>query len=147
MQPHIVVTLVAAFAAAVLSGLGVGSAGLFVLYLTLVAGYAQPEAQALNLLFFLFSAGSSLLLHIRERKIPRRLVLFLAAAAIPGALLGSYLARTPALRRDAGADRSARPPGSPQKACAATVPPLKFSLTILPGRAIIEKRHFTGGTS
>lgn len=94
MQPHIVVTLVAAFAAAVLSGLGVGSAGLFVLYLTLVAGYAQPEAQALNLLFFLFSAGSSLLLHIRERKIPRRLVLFLAAAAIPGALLGSYLART-----------------------------------------------------
>ena len=94
MQPHIVVTLVAAFAAAVLSGLGVGSAGLFVLYLTLVAGYAQPEAQALNLLFFLFSAGSSLLLHIRERKIPRRLVLFLAAAAIPGALVGSYFART-----------------------------------------------------
>ena len=36
--------LLAAFAAALLSGMGVGSAGLFILYLTLVAGYPQPQA-------------------------------------------------------------------------------------------------------
>ena len=93
MVPSLAVTVIAAFAAAILSGMGVGSAGLFVLYLTLVAGYAQPEAQAINLLFFLLSAGAALMLHIRERRIPRRLVLFLIACAIPGALAGSYLVR------------------------------------------------------
>ncbi len=89
----LIVTVVAAFFCAVLSGLGVGSAGLFVLYLTMVAGYPQAEAQGLNLLFFLFSAGASLLLHVRERTIPRRIVLFLMVCAIPGALLGCLLVR------------------------------------------------------
>lgn len=93
MVPSLAVTVIAAFAAAILSGMGVGSAGLFVLYLTLVAGYAQPEAQAINLLFFLLSAGAALMLHLRVRRIPRRLVLFLIACAIPGALAGSYLVR------------------------------------------------------
>lgn len=93
MIPSLLITLIAAFFAAILSGLGIGSAGLFVLYLTLIAGYAQPEAQALNLLFFILSAGAALLLHIRERKIPWRVVLFLIACAIPGALVGSSLVR------------------------------------------------------
>ncbi len=93
--------VLACLACAVLSGLGVGSAGIFTLYLTLLAGYPQTEAQAFNLLFFLFSAGASLLLHIRERVIPWRLVLILILCAIPGTLFGSYLARTlnPALIR------------------------------------------------
>lgn len=93
MPSTMILTLAAAFLAAILSGLGVGSAGIFVLYLTLVAGYAQPEAQALNLLFFLLSAGAALLLHVRERRIPLRVVLFLAVCAVPGALVGSYLVR------------------------------------------------------
>ncbi len=93
MYPSLPVTLIAALIAAVLSGMGVGSAGLFVLYLTLVAGYAQPEAQAINLLFFLLSAGASLMVHRKERRIPRRLVWLLIAWAIPGALAGSYLVR------------------------------------------------------
>ena len=93
MFPSLPLTLIAALLCAVLSGMGVGSAGLFVLYLTLVAGYAQPEAQAINLLFFLLSAGAALFLHVRDRKIPPRLVLFLVACAIPGALCGSALVR------------------------------------------------------
>ena len=93
MVQSLPVTLIAAFAAAILSGMGIGSAGLFVLYLTLVAGYTQPEAQAINLLFFLVSAGAALLLHLRQRRIPRRMVLSLIACAIPGALAGSYLVR------------------------------------------------------
>ena len=93
MSASLIVTAIAAFLAAILSGLGVGSAGLFVLYLTLAAGFPQPEAQALNLLFFLLSAGAALAVHVRERRIPLRVVLFLVACAVPGALLGSYLAR------------------------------------------------------
>lgn len=86
-------TMLAAFVCAVLSGMGVGSAGLFVLYLTLWAGMAQTEAQALNLLFFLLSAGASLLLHTRNRQIPWRLTGFLLLCALPGAFLGTYLVR------------------------------------------------------
>lgn len=93
MSTSLFTTMLAAFFAAILSGLGIGSAGLFVLYLTLVAGFPQPEAQALNLLFFLLSAGSALLYHVRERKIPWRVVLFLIACAIPGALVGCWLVR------------------------------------------------------
>lgn len=93
MSPSLILTLIAALLAAILSGLGVGSAGSFVLYLTLVAGFPQPEAQALNLLFFLLSAGAALTVHGRERRIPLRVVLFLIACAIPGALAGSYLVR------------------------------------------------------
>ena len=84
--------LIATFLAAVLSGLGVGSAGLFVLYLTFFAGFPQAQAQALNLAFFLLSAGAALMLHARERSIPPRLVLYLVVCALPGALLGSFLA-------------------------------------------------------
>ncbi len=85
---------IAAGVAGVLSGLGVGSAGVFVLYLTLVVNYGQREAQALNLLFFFFSAGAAMLLHVRRRRIPWRTVGALVLAALPGALCGVLLART-----------------------------------------------------
>ncbi len=93
MPSSYLATALAAFLAAVLSGLGIGSAGLFVLYLTFFAGYGQPEAQAVNLLFFLLSAGSALLLHIRDRNIPWRTVGFLILCAVPGAFLGAWLVR------------------------------------------------------
>ena len=81
----------AAFCTAILSGLGLGSAGLFVLYLTFIAGYPQTQAQELNLLFFLFSAGTALIFHARHRTVPRSFVLFLIICAIPGSLVGTWL--------------------------------------------------------
>ena len=88
------VTCISAFFTAILSGLGLGSAGLFVLYLTIIAGFPQAEAQGLNLLFFLFSAGAALLFHARHRVIPRPFVLFLIGCAIPGTLVGTWLLNT-----------------------------------------------------
>ena len=90
MLMPVYITIIAAAVAGVLSGLGVGSAGLFVLYLTLVLHMEQVAAQGVNLLFFLFSAGASLLLHVRERHIPWGLVVFLVICAIPGSMLGTY---------------------------------------------------------
>lgn len=86
------ITILATAVAGVLSGLGVGSAGLFVLYLTLVLHMDQVPAQGVNLLFFLLSAGTSLFIHIKSRQIPWKLVGFLVACAIPGCILGTYLA-------------------------------------------------------
>lgn len=89
----LVLTLLVCFACAVLSGIGVGSAGIFTLCLTAFLGYAQTEAQALNLAFFIFSAGVSLLVLRRTRIFPRRVILMLILCALPGTLAGSYLAR------------------------------------------------------
>ena len=91
MTVSIWATAIAALVAATLSGLGVGSAGIFVLYLTMIAGYGQPEAQGANLLFFLLSAGSALVLHARRRNIPWRAVAIMVIAAIPGTVLGTWL--------------------------------------------------------
>ena len=54
----ILLDILAGTAVAVLSGMGVGSGGLLVVYLTLAAGMQQAPAQALNLFFFLFAAGA-----------------------------------------------------------------------------------------
>ncbi len=86
------ITALAAGVAGVLSGLGIGSAGLFVLYLTLVLEMEQVAAQGLNLLFFLASAGVSLLLHANKRHIPWMTVGLLVVSALPGAAVGTYLA-------------------------------------------------------
>lgn len=86
------ITALAAGFAGILSGLGVGSAGIFVLYLTLFLNIEQVSAQGINLLFFILSAGASLIIHIRNRHVPWRLVGFLIVCAIPGCMLGTYLA-------------------------------------------------------
>ncbi len=85
-------SLIASFIIAVLSGLGVGSGGLFVIWLTLAEGTEQIAAQGLNLLFFLFSAGASLIFHIARRRILWGAVLYLTLIGIAGSLFGSFLA-------------------------------------------------------
>lgn len=72
--------------------MGVGSAGLPVLYLTLVLKYPQLEAQGLNLLFFLAAAGASFAVHLCRTPPVWRVALILLAAGLPGAYLGTHLA-------------------------------------------------------
>jgi uncharacterized membrane protein YfcA len=85
-------TLSVAFAIAVLSGLGVGSAGLFVVYLTMVEHLPQLTAQGLNLMFFLFSSGAALTVHLARTKLPYGCILLLLLGGIPGSLAGAALA-------------------------------------------------------
>ena len=76
---------------AALSGMGVGSAGLPVLYLTLALHLPQLEAQGHNLLFFLAAAGASFSVHLFRTPPLWRLSLILLAAGLPGALVGARL--------------------------------------------------------
>lgn len=82
----------AAFAVALLCGLGVGGGGLFIVYLTLAAGYDQLNAQGINLVFFIAAASASLLLHIKKRKLNIRFMLLLAVCGACGAVGGSACA-------------------------------------------------------
>ena len=85
----VLLDLLAAAVCGVLSGLGVGSGGLFLIYLTLLRGVPQLEAQGQNLLFFLCSAGASLPLHLRARPPRPGALLFLIGFGALGAFFGS----------------------------------------------------------
>jgi uncharacterized membrane protein YfcA len=81
----------AAMLVAVLSGMGVGSGGLFVVYLTLVKGIEQSQAQSMNLVFFLFASGASLLVHLRKRKIDFGSLITVIFPGVIFAVLGSII--------------------------------------------------------
>lgn len=81
-----------AFFISALAATGVGGGGLYILYLTLVCGLPQLQAQGINLAFFMISAVSSLLVHAKKRKISLPIVLTLGITGALGALLGARLA-------------------------------------------------------
>ena len=86
------VHLLVALLIAALSGLGIGSGGLLVIYLTLVEGADQLIAQGINLLFFLFSSGASLVFHLKKRRLFGGVILIMSLAGLVGAAAGSLLA-------------------------------------------------------
>jgi len=77
---------------AALSGMGVGGGGLFVVYLAVFGGAEQHTAQAVNLLIFLVSASAALAVHLRKRRIDKKLVSILALSGIAGCIPGAYAA-------------------------------------------------------
>lgn len=84
--------MAAAFIVAAMSGLGIGGGGLLIIYLTLIKGIGQIEAQGINLLFFLFASGSSILIHLKKRKINFKLLMILIIFGITGSIAGSMTA-------------------------------------------------------
>ena len=64
------------FFIAVLSGLGVGSGGLFVIWLTAAYGVSATQARGMNLLFFVFS--------ILFRKMYKNHIIFIFLLTIRG---------------------------------------------------------------
>ena len=83
---------IAALAVGILAGLGIGSGGLFMMFLTLFENTPQREAQAINLLFFVFALAGSVLVHGSSGRLPFRVLSFVLAAGVPGAIAGSLLA-------------------------------------------------------
>lgn len=77
---------------AVLSGLGVGSAGLPVLWLTLALHLPQIEAQGVALVFFLFSSGAALLVHVSRTPLLGGHIALMLPFGIVGAIGGAALA-------------------------------------------------------
>lgn len=76
---------------AILSGLGVGSGGLFVIWLTMVEGVDAVGARGMNLLFFVFSASAALLFHLIRKRIRLSAVAALALFGTIGTVIGSIV--------------------------------------------------------
>ena len=77
---------------ALLSGLGVGSGGLLVVFLTEYRGVGQLFAQGVNLIFFIFSSGASTAVNLRSRNICYGAVTVMSLGGTVGAIVGAIVA-------------------------------------------------------
>lgn len=77
---------------AIFSGMGMGGGGLLVVYLRLLGGDSQLALQSFNLIFFIFSSGAALSIHLPRRKIYGAALLIMALSGVVGALIGSSVA-------------------------------------------------------
>ena len=73
--------LLAGTVTGIITGFGIGGGTLLILYLTMFKGTSQLDARGINLIYFLPTAGSALVSHIKSGRIKLSPVLF---AAIPG---------------------------------------------------------------
>ena len=87
------------FIAGLLAGaagaMGIGGGSVLLIYLTLVAGLPQLEAQGINLLYFLPTALCAVVLHAKNRLVDWKTAVPAALAgcvtAVGGALLATWL--------------------------------------------------------
>ncbi len=68
-------TLPIGFVLGILAGLGIGGGSLLILWLTLIANTAHSTARAINLMFFLASAGGVSLLRWKQGKLNIKTIL------------------------------------------------------------------------
>ncbi len=83
-----------AFLCAVLSGLGVGSAGILVVLLSVMRGTEHISAQGINLVFFIISSFAALLINLRKRFFYPKIIITMGLFGIIGSILGAKLALT-----------------------------------------------------
>ncbi len=76
-----------------LAGLGVGGGSLLVLWLTLILSFPQPEARAINLVFFIPSALICSLFRWKQGALPLKKVLPAIIAGCISAAVFSYAGR------------------------------------------------------
>ena len=87
-----VIDIIAACLIAVLGGLGVGSGGLFMVYLTMFRQVDQLTAQGMNLLFFLFTLLAASAVNFRGGRLNGKILLRLVPIGMLGAVFGSLAA-------------------------------------------------------
>ena len=85
--------LVVAFALAVLAGLGVGSGGLYILFLTEILSLPHGQATLGNLLFFVAAVISAVCIRIRGKRLDYPFLLQILLFGAPGAYLGFLLSQ------------------------------------------------------
>ena len=85
------------WAAGIISGalgaMGLGGGGVLILYLTLIAGVPQIEAQGINLIFFIPAAAVATITYLIKKKITLKKLLPVILFGIPGAAAGTALSK------------------------------------------------------
>ncbi len=79
------------FLVAALAGLGVGSGGLLLIYLTLVREVEQLTSQGINLAFFIFAALASFFVNMRKKRIDPHTLIFITVFGVLGVAIGTAI--------------------------------------------------------
>lgn len=85
-------TLISGFIAGIAGGMGIGGGTLLIPALTLLGGVEQHTAQSANLIFFIPTAVSALVIHIKNKSIDIKKAVIMSSVGVAGALLGSAAA-------------------------------------------------------
>lgn len=80
---------VVGFLTGILASMGLGGGFILVVWLTLFQDTPQKTAQGINLLFFLPIALISLIFHLKNHLVNKKLVMRLVLGGIPGAVAGT----------------------------------------------------------
>lgn len=83
---------IAALVIGVLAGMGVGGGGLLVLWLIFISGAEQLTAQGINIIFYICATAASLIVHLKNRKLPAGAILILSITGAAGAVGGCIVA-------------------------------------------------------
>ena len=92
MENVMLVPLISGFIAGIAGGMGIGGGALLIPALTLFGKIEQHTAQSANLIFFIPTALSALVIHIKNKSIDIKKALIMSSGGIAGALLGSAVA-------------------------------------------------------
>lgn len=79
------------FLLAILAGLGVGSGGLFLVFLTEVMGIPAADSAVGNLLFFIAALAAATVVNLRKGRLDGAFFLKILLYGTPGALLGRWV--------------------------------------------------------
>lgn len=79
------------FIAAVISAMGMGGGGILLIYLSAFTNTPQLKAQGINLIYFIPIAIVSLIFHVKNGFLKKKVALFMIISAVPAAVLGAFL--------------------------------------------------------
>ncbi|NLK21315.1 MAG: sulfite exporter TauE/SafE family protein [Epulopiscium sp.] len=75
-----------------ISGMGIGGGTVLIPSLTIFMGMSQHAAQGINLIYFIPTAIAALIIHIKNKRVKKELLLLLIGGGIFGAIIGSCTA-------------------------------------------------------
>lgn len=82
--------LIGAFSG-IFSGVGMGGGTILIFLLTTFAGLEQHIAQATNLIYFVPTAISAIIVNYREKNIDTKLAIFISTCGVIGAIIGATI--------------------------------------------------------
>ncbi|MCI8272552.1 MAG: sulfite exporter TauE/SafE family protein [Clostridia bacterium] len=75
----------------IFSGIGMGGGTILIFLLTIFAGLEQHIAQATNLIYFVPTAISAIIVNYKEKSIDTKVAIFISACGIIGAIIGAKI--------------------------------------------------------
>lgn len=90
---RIILLVLAGIAAGALGGMGMGGGTILIPVLTIFFGAEQKQAQAINLVAFIPMAIASLIVHVKNKRVEKKGILWIIIPATVLSLAGSLVAQ------------------------------------------------------